>query len=124
MHDLVEDGLEVVEEDGIGCAFEDQGQSPVRVDAVILGGDLGSNESVCEEEDDGEGHAQQHDTEAGTGLDELAKSEVVVLFDDDAELDGGEDPPGVSERGLDDPSGDEDVRTAEMVEVGVVGPHV
>jgi hypothetical protein len=33
LYDSVKDGLEIIEEDGVGCAFEDEGEAPVRVDS-------------------------------------------------------------------------------------------
>ena len=78
---------------------------------------------VRDEEDDGEEHAQQHDSESGTRLDQARQRILVVLVDDQDQLDGGEDPPRVAEQGF-HVSGDLEGFGAQLVEVGKVGPRL
>lgn len=47
-HDIVEYRLEVVEEDGIGRALEDECEPPVRVDAAAGGKLGGTNDYIGE----------------------------------------------------------------------------
>lgn len=54
MDDVVEYRLEVVEEDGIGGAFEDKSETPVWVDATAGRYAGGGNSNISEEEGDGE----------------------------------------------------------------------
>jgi hypothetical protein len=54
LDDVVEYRLEVVEEDGIGGAFEHESETPVWVDATAGRYTGGGNSSISEEESDGE----------------------------------------------------------------------
>lgn len=98
--DVVEDGFEVVEEDSIGCAFENESEAPVRVDtgrhsdACSVDGDVG------QEEGDGDEHARYHDSESGVDLDEGPEFEAICFLDGGDELPGSEDPPRVAEEGF------------------------
>lgn len=50
IYNIVQDGLEVIEEDGIGGTFKDKSETPVRVDTTA-GCDVSSRHSgICKEE--------------------------------------------------------------------------
>jgi len=95
--DVVEHGFEVVEEDGVGSAFENEGEAPVGVDAAASGELGGADNDVGKEEGNGEEHAEQHDTEARVDAHQGPELEAVGFLDGVDELPGCEDPPGVAE---------------------------
>ena len=103
VHDGVEDGLEVVEEDGVAGALEHQGEAPVRVDARGGGEVQGGDEDVGDEEGDAEEHAQQHGAEARVDPAERRDLEAVGFLDGVDELPRREDPPGVAHERLPGP---------------------
>lgn len=54
MNDVIQHGFEVVEENGIRGALEDQSEAPVWVDATARSKARGRNSSICKEESYGE----------------------------------------------------------------------
>lgn len=68
--DVVEDGFEVVEENGVGGAFEHEGKTPIGVYARGAGYVCGVYGDVGEEEGNGHEHAPQHDAEATIDADQ------------------------------------------------------
>jgi hypothetical protein len=54
VNDVVEYRFEVIEEDSVGGAFEDEGEAPIRVYATAGGNARGAYGGIGEEESDGE----------------------------------------------------------------------
>lgn len=52
VHNFVEHRLEVVEEDGVGGALEDQSKTPVGINAAAGCQASGGDSSICQEEGD------------------------------------------------------------------------
>lgn len=123
VHDGVEDRLEVIQEDGVARALEDEGEAPVRVYAGGGGEVQGGDEDVGDEEGDAEEHAQQHDAEAGVDAAEGEDLEAVRLLDGVDQLPRREDPPRVAHERFPGPHALVGVR-AQAVEVGEVGPRL
>lgn len=119
--DVVEHRLEVVQENGISRALEDEGEAPEGVDAGRGGGACGADAYVGEEERDGEEHAGEQDAEAPVDAHEGPQAEAVRLLDRLEQLPRREDPPRVPEQRFPGPDPDVGVR-AEVVEVFEVGP--
>ena len=95
----VEGGLEVVEDDGVGQALEDEGELPEGVEALGETGVVegaGDGADVADEEADGQDHGAEHDREARRDAQDLQELEVVAVLDVPEEGDGREDPPGVA----------------------------
>ena len=121
VHDGVEDGLEVIEEDGVAGALEHQREAPVRVYARGGGQVQSGDEDVGDEEGDAKEHAQQHDAEARVDQAERQDAEAIGLLDGGDELPRREDPPGVAHERLPRPHAHVGVG-AQAIEVGEVGP--
>lgn len=119
--DLVEHGLEVVEEDAVGGALEGEGHAPVRVDAGLHQVPEGDDD-VGEDKGDGEEHAGQHDAEARVDLDELPQAEAVRPANRHDQLPGRVDPPRVPDQELKGPH--PGVGPVAEVEVLKVGPRL
>lgn len=56
-NDIIQDGLEVIEENGIRCAFEHEGEPPVWIDTAACSEVCGSDDDICEQENYGQCHA-------------------------------------------------------------------
>lgn len=69
---------------------------PMGVNAALTGKVLNSDDNIGNEEADGQEHAEQHDSESGAGSDQANDGVLVVVLDDQDQLDGGEDPPGIT----------------------------
>ena len=110
----VEDLLEIIEEKGVGSAFEDQRKLwsvrkrlnmrekdnkpaylPVRSDAARSANVGRSNDNVGDEEDNGQEHGEDEDSESRARSDELDETKLVLPLDDVDEIDGRKDPPRV-----------------------------
>ena len=110
----VEDLLEIIEEKGVGSAFEDQRKLwsvrkrlnmrekdnkpaylPVRIDAARSANVGRSNDNVGDEEDNGQEHGEDEDSESRARSDELDETKLVLPLDDVDEIDGRKDPPRV-----------------------------
>lgn len=96
---LVERRLEVVEDDGVGEALEDEGELPEGVDDAE-GDDGGDGEDVDDDEDEAEGHAQEQDAEARGRADDVDEAQVVAVADVVQQVGDSEDPPGVAARSV------------------------
>lgn len=68
---------------------------PKRIDATLRRNHTRRCQ-ISRQEDDGCEHAQQHDTEAWTRMDQFHDRVLVVLIDYEHQLDGGEYPPWIS----------------------------
>lgn len=77
--EAVEGGFEVVEDDGVGQAFEYKGEFPEWVDPDGEGvfEDRGYGEDVQDDEDEGQEHGGEEDGEAGGDSHDVADGEVV-----------------------------------------------
>ena len=110
----IEDLLEIIEEKGVGSAFEDQRKLwsvrkrlnmrekdnkpaylPVRIDAARSANVGRSNDNVGDEEDNGQEHGEDEDSESRARSDELDETKLVLPLDDVDEIDGRKDPPRV-----------------------------
>ena len=77
---FIQRSLEIVQDDGIGEKFEDEGEFPEGIDAHgkdRLEG-VGDGTNVEDDEDDRENHGRQHDAESGGDADQFKESEVVT----------------------------------------------
>lgn len=59
--------------------------------------DARDGEDIEEHEDDGQAHGAEEDDEARADAQDLEDLEIVARFDVPEEIDGGEDPPGVTD---------------------------
>ena len=92
---IVENRLEVVEKDGVGCALENEGKSPIRVDTAIRSDLCSADSNVREEKRYGQNHAKQHDAEPPIDSNQSPQLESVRLLDDVDESPRSENPPRV-----------------------------
>lgn len=115
----VERGLEVVEDDRVREALEDEGQLPEGVDAVRQAwalDDVRDGQDVDEDEGDADEHGAEEDGEAGGDAHQLDVAEFVARLDVVEEREDGEDPPGVAEEGFVGARVDEEAAVAAEIE--------
>lgn len=115
--------LEVVENDRVGEALEDEGEFPKGVHAHGGGlrEDLGDGQDVQDDKDEAQQHGDEHDAEARVEADHVAQANVVVVLDDPEQLGAGGHPPGVPKEGLERARAREQPAQGPVVEVGKGG---
>lgn len=121
VHDGVEDGFEVIQEDGVTRAFEYQRKPPVRIDSRGGGQVQRGDQDVGNEESHTEKHAQQHNPKPRVNPAERHDLKAIRFLNSVDELPRREDPPGIPHEGLPGPHAHVHIRP-EAVEVGEVGP--
>lgn len=94
---LIQSRFEVVEDHCVSHAFEDETQLPEWIDSVCVftRNYVGYAENVDEEEQDGESHHDQEDTETRRDAYKLDKAEVVAFLDVVNQVENCKDPPWV-----------------------------
>lgn len=95
-HDMVKHRFEVVEENGVRCAFEDEGKPPVRVDAATSGKFRRTDDHISKQESDRGHHAEHHDAKASVDPHQRPQLEAVGLLNGIDELPCCEDPPWIT----------------------------
>lgn len=96
----IQSSFEIVQDNCVCEAFEDEGQFPEGVDAVGQAGafdHVGDGEDVDYDEGDADQHGDEEDREARRDAHELDVAEFIARFDVVEEREDCEDPPWIAE---------------------------
>lgn len=97
--DLIQRGLEVIQNDRVAEAFEDKRQFPERLDSGRQVGRIERVKHIArfnDHKDNRETHGHQHDCEAWSDNHQLQNPECIHGFDGTEKRYRGENPPGIS----------------------------